>query len=59
MGYHFEIIEGHILRTEYISRSGGEQIWDIYLENIFWGGKISFPMCMEEGAEDRICGCMI
>ena len=54
MGYHFEIIEGHILRTEYISRSGGEQIWDIYLENIFWGGKISFPMCVEEGAEDRI-----
>ena len=54
MGYHFEIVRGHIVQIKYGFPDGGEQIWNIYLENIFWGGKISFPMYVEEDALDRI-----
>lgn len=54
MGYHFEIIEGHIVQTRYLTHCGEEQIWNIYLENIFWGGRIKFPMHVERSAMDRI-----
>lgn len=54
MGYHFEIREGHIVEIKHTDPCGRERIWDIYLENIFWGGRIRFPMHVERGATDRI-----
>ena len=52
--YSFKIIGGHIVHIEY-SVSGKEiQTWNIYLENVFWGGIISFPMTVEAGAVNRI-----
>lgn len=47
-------MEGHIVRITYHDGNGGEQIWNIYLENVFWGGKISFPMHVKKDAIDRI-----
>lgn len=49
--YKFEIVNGHILRTWY-TISG--EVWDIYLENVFWGGRIEIPITVEENAVDRI-----
>ena len=54
MGYQFEVVEGHIVQIKYINHIGHEQIWNIYLENIFWGGRIKFPMHVEDNATDRI-----
>lgn len=54
MGYQFEIIGGHIVQIKYTDHLEHEQIWNIYLENIFWGGRIKFPMCVEDDATDRI-----
>ncbi len=54
MGYETGIVEGHIVRTKYSGRRGQEQVWDIYLENVFWGGRIAFPMHVEPGVRDRI-----
>ena len=42
--YKFEIVEGHIVRITHYDKKNNEQIWNIYLENIFWGGRIKFPM---------------
>lgn len=54
MGYEFEIVEGHIVQIKHTGRNGQEQIWNIYLENIFWGGRITFPMYVEKNSLDRI-----
>lgn len=54
MEYQIEIVEGHIVRIQYTAPEGFSQIWNIYLENIFWGGKITFPMHVTGNAVDRI-----
>lgn len=54
MGYSFEIVEGHIVQIKYIDSCGRWQIWNIYLENIFWGGRIKFLMYVEFDAMDRV-----
>lgn len=54
MGYRFEITEGHIVRTTHIIEGNECEIWNIYLENIFWGGRIAFPMPVEPGYKDRL-----
>lgn len=52
--YRFEIVEGHIVRITHFDKKNNEQIWNIYLENIFWGGRIKFPMYVEADACDSI-----
>ena len=52
--YKFEIVEGHIVRITHFDKENNEQIWNIYLENIFWGGRIKFPMYVEADATDSI-----
>lgn len=52
--YRFEILEGHIVRTIHILPDGDTQTWDIYLENVFWGGKIEFPMDVEPEVRNKI-----
>ena len=52
--YRFEIVEGHIVRITHICAGDRIQYWDIYLENVFWGGKITFPMSVDGEAVDRI-----
>lgn len=52
--YKFEIVEGHIVRITHYDKKNNEQIWNIYLENIFWGGRIKFPMYVEKSAIDSI-----
>lgn len=52
--YRFEILERHIVHMTHLLADGGEECWNIYLENVFWGGKIRFPMTVEREAMDRI-----
>ncbi len=52
--YRFEILEGHIVHITHFLAGGGEECWNIYLENVFWGGRIRFPMRVESEAVDRI-----
>jgi len=52
--YRFEIIEGHIVRITHLRQRGGEECWNIYLENVFWGGEIVFPMPVDREARNRI-----
>lgn len=54
MNYSFGITEGHIVQINHFDQRGHCQIWNIYLENIFWGGRIKFPMYVENDATDRI-----
>lgn len=54
MQYNFEIVEGHIVRIRHLLPNANEEIWNIYLENVFWGGRIAFPMSVESEAIDRI-----
>lgn len=56
--YNIRILEGHIVRIEYQPVAGDLQFWDIYLENVFWGGKVEFQMpVMEENRNSLILLC--
>lgn len=52
--YEVSIIEGHIVHIVHKLPDGGFEDWNIYLENVFWGGNISFPMTVEDDAVDTI-----
>lgn len=52
--YGFEILEGHIVHISHQKPEGDWEFWNIYLENVFWGGKITFEMEVEAEAADRI-----